>query len=332
MRILIVRTDALGDAIVTAPFIEVLANSVMHIKIDILCCPDNFSAFKFNPYLNKKYVINHIQGTKKLADNLLEIIGQINQEKYDLILVLNGCYRTYRYVKLINAKKIIARRLISKSFKAKLFIAKQKLWSKFIFFDENVAQHEVIRLDVFCNFVLDYLKITRVYELPLQAVFYLEEYFDVSCKLENSIIINASGKMAESRYINDALLFSLIKKLKNNYDYIGVIATSDDLLRVSMVIEDTSLGHKVKLICDGDIFNIAKEVQRYELFVGVDGGFCHLAAGLGLRCVVLFDKQNSQIWHPWSESQISLQADSCSIYDISYLSVVSCLKQPWQND
>ena len=325
MRILVVRTDVLGDAIVTSPFIEQLANSIPNPEIDILCTYDNYPAFKFNPFIQETYILNHIQGSKQFASNLSSVVAMLNQKVYDLVLVLNGCYRTYKYVKLLQAKKIIARCLISKSLKVNCFTLWQKLFSNFLFFSENTKQHEVLRLDKFYDFVLKYLQLPRTYSLPSRAKFYLENTHIVN-KIDNSLVINASGKVAESRYINDSLLFALIKNATDSFNNIGVVVFKSDVIRVESVINNaTLLNANISIISDDDIFNVAKNIAQYECFIGADGGLCHLAAGLGISCVTIFDKQDSTIWHPWTERQISLQAESKKIYDISYLDILKSL-------
>lgn len=328
MRILISRTDVLGDAVVTSAFIESLASSIDNVKIDVLCNQQNYPAFKYNPFLNKIYILDHQQGTKKLADNYKQLISEINSSaSYDYILQLNGCIRAYQYISLLTSRQIYARKLITSSFKANLWMLRTKLTGKFVFYKENTEQHEVIRLHQFLDFFLAAIATPKRYTYPQYARFYLEDMSLIENKDKNSIVLNVSGKKEFTRYLNDSMLYALLKQLSSWNVKLGLVLMPDDKERVDKVIASLENNVEISFIMSTDINQLANMIARYEFFIGVDGGLVHIAAGLGLKCVVLFDKQDSKIWHAWTPLQKSLQSINRNIYDISYLDVIDSLME-----
>lgn len=328
MRILISRTDVLGDAVVTSAFIESLASSIDNVKIDVLCNQQNYPAFKYNPFLNKIYILDHQQGTKKLADNYKQLTSEINSSaSYDYILQLNGCIRAYQYISLLTSGKIYARKLITSSFKANLWMLRTKLTGKFVFYKENTEQHEVIRLHQFLDFFLAAIATPKRYTYPQYARFYLENMSLLEDKDKKSIVLNVSGKKEFARYMNDSMLYALLKQLSSWNVKLGLVLMPDDKKRVDEVIASLENNVEINFIMSTDINQLANMIARYEFFIGVDGGLVHIAAGLGLKCVVLFDKQDSKIWHAWTPLQKSLQSINRNIYDISYLDVIDSLME-----
>jgi len=327
MRVLISRTDVLGDAVVTSAFIHSLSQVLPNLELDILCHHHNLPAFRYHPLVKQIYTLNHHQGTKKLADNWFDVTQNINANLsgYDFILQLNGCIRSYFYISKIKARQVIVRKLITKSFRSKMLMLKYKCVDKFEFFEENVNQHEVTRLHQFLDYVLNEINIDGQYQIPDIARFYPGAQY-VRDWISGSVLFNASGKKEVARYMNDSLLYSLIAHCKNlQVSKMGVIITTEDKERIMRIINDLDMNNQIDIIMDTDLYSLAKTIGEYETFIGVDGGLTHIAAGLGLKCITLFDKQDSQIWHPWSPTQISLQSQNKNIYDISYQEVINSL-------
>lgn len=328
MRILISRTDVLGDAVVTSAFIESLVSSIDNVKIDVLCNQQNYAAFRYNPFLSKIYVLDHRQGTKDLANNYKHVVSEINSSgSYDYILQLNGCIRAYQYICHLTSGQIYARKLITSSFKANLWMMKTKLTGKFVFYEENTEQHEVIRLHQFLDFFLAAIAIPKRYAYPQYAKFYLKDMSLLENKERNSIVLNVSGKKEFARYMNDSMLYALLKQLSLWNVKLGLVLMPDDKERITKVIASLENNAEISLIMSADINELADIIAGYDYFIGVDGGLVHIAAGLGLKCVVLFDKQDSKIWHAWTPLQKSLQSVNRNIYDISYLDVLDSLME-----
>lgn len=324
MNILLIRMDLLGDGIVSGTFIDSLKTSIPSSRIDVLCNTSNVSAFTFHPNINNVYKLNHQQKTKQLASDLDDVVSRINSTvSYDLVIVLNGCARSYHYAMRINAKKIIARNLFTKSIRSKCLMLIMKYLKNVSFFVEPFGVHEVVRLNKYCQFVLDYLKISANTHLPQRANFYPDANFSRDSITPKSIAINISGKKDESRYINDNLLYALVNELTKLNFFVSVVFLNEDSERIRMV--QNSLQIQLNLINDSNIFNVAKQLATHEYYIGVDGGLAHVAAGVGMKCIILFDNQDINLWHPWTDCQISLRSERKNIYDLSYSDIIGAI-------
>ncbi len=329
MRILLIRNDVLGDAVVTSTLIEVLANSIQHAQIDILCNKYTEAVYRYNPFLKHIFVIDHRQNSRELAADFPKIRQDILMHgAYHAIFILNPCIRNYRYAARIPAKLIIARKLITKSSYARIWMLVHKLaylsWHFISGVDKN--SHEVEHLYNLAQHGLKLLHQTAVFPLPKTCSFYLQSSAPSS---RRGIIINASGKMGEQRYLNDSMLYGLLKVLSSAGPLpLALIAAPSDQLRVERLIAALgSVGNSPLLIVENDIIRIAQIMATYAIFIGGDGGLSHVAAGCGLYCIVLFDKQLKRVWHPWTELHKSIQTSTRNIYDISLFTVLDAVNE-----
>lgn len=329
MKFLLIRNDVLGDAIVSSTFIESLYKSVS-CEIDMLCHGSNEIAFRYNPYLSHIFISQHQQGTKKLAVDHYAIIAEINTlnpDGYDAVFVLNPCLRNLKYANQIHAKYIFARKFSSKSFSTKLWLLAHQMSSKLALIQDKTCQHEAESLHDLLHYGLKICDVESISPLSLQSRFYLSE--NISKIAHEGVVINISGKSNPIKYLNDNMLLSLLIKIPLILvnQKISVICLEDDLQRVRNVIANLNGKINIEIATTVDLWQIAEIISQHTYFIGGDGGLAHLAAGLGLYCLTLFDQQSKIAWHPWTTKQISLQASSHSIYDISYIDVILALQR-----
>lgn len=326
MRFLLIRNDVLGDAVVSSVLIEVLAKSI-DCQINVMCNKYNEVVFRYNPYISNVFISAHQQGTKELAPDYLSVIEQINADgAYDVVFALNPCIRTIKYANLVNTRLIIARKFKTKSTTTNLWFLLHKFNTRFIFIKPKEDQHEVQTLYHLASVGLARLGITKLLDLPRSCKFYLAADSQPK-RIANSCIINISGKAQPIKYLNDSLIYALLAKLKTcgQFECLALICTAEDLERAQHIIKLLDLSKQIKIICHDDIMKIAQEIAKYGFFIGGDGGLSHIAAGLGLKCITLFDAQAVENWHPWALTQVSLQTESQRMYDISYHSILAAI-------
>ncbi len=82
-RILIIQTASLGDVVLATPLIEKLHHFFPQTRIDFLLKEGNEALLRYHPYL--KHVIVWDKSEKKYQ-KLLELIGIIREQKYDLVV------------------------------------------------------------------------------------------------------------------------------------------------------------------------------------------------------------------------------------------------------
>ncbi len=58
---------------------------------------------------------------------------------------------------------------------------------------------------------------------------------------------------------------------------------------------------RLRLLLNEPLTSVARELAGSRNFVGHDSGITHLAAALGVRCVVLWAQTNEKVWGPPGE-------------------------------
>jgi len=58
---------------------------------------------------------------------------------------------------------------------------------------------------------------------------------------------------------------------------------------------------RLRLSLNEPLARVARELAGCRIFVGHDSGITHLAAALGVRCVVLWAQTNEKVWRPLGE-------------------------------
>lgn len=92
-NILIVRTDRLGDIVLTTPAIKALREAYPQARITLLVSPSTLEVIKDNPYLDEIRVDDR-QGKHKGLFGFCKLIGELRSRKFDLVIVYHTKKRT----------------------------------------------------------------------------------------------------------------------------------------------------------------------------------------------------------------------------------------------
>ena len=105
-----------------------------------------------------------------------------------------------------------------------------------------------------------------------------------------------------------------------------IIATNEDSERASRIADELK-DARLSICTEADLMQIADIMALHSDYIGADGGLLHIAAGLQMRTIGLFNAQNINAWHPWSKRQICLQTLSKKIYDLTAVEVIAAYKE-----
>lgn len=337
-RFLVIRTDFLGDSILTSVFIRMLAQ-IPNAIVDVLCFEYNFAAFKYNPHLVAKYYLYKAPTTEKeKLHNQLQF-SDLGSKRYTAVFILNRDLKTYRLLKYIHTKKVFGHRLGVKSTRSKLFCLFTALLGKYNYVAYDNALHEVVNQVNLLRLALPWLKtqllpLTRdinsekYLTIPPNCYFYTEKFNpeDNVIKNKNKVVVNISGRRDTVRYLPSALARCIIEDLLKLNLEVLVVATKDDELRAQQLLDEI-VGDNISLCTETDLFTVCNLMSECLYYIGADGGLLHIAAGLHMHCVGLFHAQNIYAWHPWSKRQICLQTATKKIYDLTAVPVINALKE-----
>lgn len=295
MRILVVRTDFMGDAILINGAIESIKSLRKDVVIDVLATQYNKVAFEYNPYIENKYFINHRADDKVVSTDFKQVFDF--SIHYELVIIFNRDLRTYKYVDKIKANKIVAFRLGRKKFKSNLFCLLRVFWSRYSFIEHSTALHEVINIYNLLNFAFG----SNIYPARVSK-FFLPEYVDLNGfqTSKNMVSINISGRVESGRVLNNESLISMINLLDKDINLI-LIAMPDDECRAREIINQCR-DYNIKIFI-GSIYQVAKVIQDSVCYVGVDGGLTHLAAGLDCYVIAVYAPNKINNWYPWTNKK-----------------------------
>ncbi len=311
MNFLLIRTDFLGDAVLTNTFIKMLSCSTSS-NIDVLCTSYNFKAFKYNPYIRSLYIDNYNFSNE-------------NKTNYQAIFILNRSLLNYKKIKKINTKKIIGHKLGIKSIRSKFFYLQTTLLSKYKYIEYDNNIHEVRNQFKLLYYAAKEFNFLNKLNLDEKSYFYTHNYNPENnyTKDNNSVVINISGRKTSLKYIPFSLVRNIIEDILILKKTILVIGTEEDKDKLDKLLE--YFGQNISIYIDDDIFNLVSKFYAYKYFISADGGLMHVAAGLNMHCIALFHDQNITAWHPWSKNQICLQNNQHRIYDLTSEDVIKAI-------
>ncbi len=326
MRILVVRTDFLGDSILSSTFIRML-KQLLDVQVDILCYEYNFAAFQYNKHIDSKYRLYEIPVSSEEKLNNHQVLQSIRQNKYTAVFMLNRDFKTYKLLKYINSPRVFGHRLGVKSLRSKMFCRFSALSLKYNYLEYDNSIHEVINQFNLLKFGLRILNIPNNIILDKQSYFYTESFDpeEQDQKDTGTIVVNISGRRDTVRYIPSSLAQVIIEDLVKLGKKVLMIATKDEYIRANEILTRFST-LDVSLCADDNLFNIANTMARYKYYIGADGGLLHIASGLQMHCIGLFHAQNIEAWHPWSIHQICVQTPTKKIYDLTADNIIKAFK------
>jgi ADP-heptose:LPS heptosyltransferase len=104
MKLLVIQTAFIGDAILASALLEKLNNHYKNAQIDFLIRKGNENLFKSHPFINHLYVWDKKGGKYK---KLLQILKLVRKEKYDYVVNLQRFASTGIFTAFSKAKQKI---------------------------------------------------------------------------------------------------------------------------------------------------------------------------------------------------------------------------------
>lgn len=103
-KILVIQTAFIGDAVLTLPMIQFLANNFSRCVIDVIAIPSTAEVFSASPFVNEVIVIDKKYEHKSLW-SILKIARTISAKNYTRIYSPHRSFRTSLIVLLSNVKE-----------------------------------------------------------------------------------------------------------------------------------------------------------------------------------------------------------------------------------
>ncbi|MCF7870241.1 MAG: lipopolysaccharide heptosyltransferase II [Candidatus Omnitrophica bacterium] len=301
-RILIIRTDRLGDVVLSTPVIKNLRKKYPDNYISFICRPYTKKILEQNPYLDELIVYDKYGNDKSFLATLKFALS-LRKKKFDLVLILHPTNRSHLIAFLAGIPKRIG-------WDKKLSFL---LTDKLIHTKGQGKKHELeYNLDL-----LRYLGISaedkEIY-IPIkndcrQKVDKILEKKGIEEK-DKLIVIHPSASCPSKRWPKDKFI-KLVKMLKKEKDIKIAIITSADQKEFGKGI--SKIEGVVDLCGCLSIPETIALIKRVRLFISCDSGPVHIAAGLNKPVISIFGRSQAGLspkrWAPTGKNSYFLHKD-----------------------
>jgi ADP-heptose:LPS heptosyltransferase len=313
-KILLIRTDRLGDAVVTTPMIAALKDFCPDSKIYILTSTQNELIFRNNPYIEKVYTINvdnwlKYRPTPKDNQSLLLILIKESFQFIKKQLTDINFWRTLIQLKfqnldlsidLVGRKRtsllgmLIAKHSITHDLKSFWYMADYCLNIPFV--SAYPKKHIVKRyFDLASQGIKNFDKVNPFnYELELYG------YPITNVEKRKHILFHVGG--LDYRRIDNNILLNIIKEFASRAK--RKVYLLDEPKNPNLGFFKRNLvNYKIEFIDKMNKENLINFVGENIYFAFVpDGGTAHLCTTL-TNTLVYFGPGAVWVWYPWSKSE-----------------------------
>ncbi|MBU1121860.1 MAG: lipopolysaccharide heptosyltransferase II [Candidatus Omnitrophica bacterium] len=306
-KILIIRTDRLGDVILSTPVITNLRQAYPQAHIAFMCRPYTLDAIEGNPHLNEVIVYDKY-GRHKSMLATFKFALRLRKNKFDWAIILHPTNRAH----LIAFFAGIPLR-IGWNKKMGWLLTKKMPHKK-----QEGKKHEV-------EYTLDILKPLKVPIVDKTTYFPIKE--DAEKKIED--MLNTSGLIPDEKFIvihpsasclskkwPQAYFSELIKIINDKIDLKIIIVTAKEDIQFGnqLVQEHNTIDFRGKLTLP----QMGSLLKRAVLFISNDSGPVHIASSLNTPVISIFGRKNPGLsptrWKPRGKKSTYFHQDvGCTV-------------------
>lgn len=285
-KILIVRLDSMGDAVLTLPAISELKKKYSESSLDFLVSPPSAELFRLFCPESKVFLFrnNWLSGQgsfKKMIKEAVAFTSELRREKYDLAVDFRGDLRTLFFLALLGIPHRWGRGGTGGAFLLTRQIS-------------NIAErHEVLQnLEV-----VDFNGRAGSPEFPEISV-----SKEVRNQERKNIVIHIGSGYPSKRWPT-VHFFELAKRIEETNLGLPVFIGTETEKRLFESVREIPLREYRDLIGRISFKELLEVLSGADLFIGNDSGPAHLAALLKRKIVLVFSGTNEfRKWAPWSRT------------------------------
>ncbi|UCG35370.1 MAG: lipopolysaccharide heptosyltransferase II [Candidatus Omnitrophota bacterium] len=314
-KILIVRTDRLGDVILSTPVIKNLRVAFPQAHIAFMCRPYTKAALEGNPYLDEVIVYDKY-GKHKSTWASIKFSQDLRKKKFDWALILHPTNRAH----LVTYFAKIPFR-IGWDKKMGFLLTERLKHTK-----QQGRKHETeYTLDILKTLNIDTEDKTTYFPISEKADKKIEELLikEGLEREEKFIVIHPSASCRSKRWPPD-YFSKLVKALKEKTNLkIAVISAAEEKGVAQEIVEKNEV---IDLRAKLAIAEVGSLLKRAELFISNDSGPVHIAAALNTPVISIFGRKDPGLsplrWAPLGEASFYFHKDVGCIACASH----NCLK------
>ena len=282
MKILIIKTDRVGDFLNISPILKCLHDN--NDDIDLVCSHYNYQIAKYYNFVKNFFI---------LEKNLISFIkkNKMYSRDYDVIIQLDGKKTSYLLALFTKSKKkcAIQYKKVKTFFKKKFFITRPNIFIKFFFTDliNCIDDYDIPNNKKYHYLSLYFKILKKLNRNILQKKHYFHEGENIKrnkeLNFDDYVLFHIDSRWKS--FINDQILSNLINFISKASKKKNIIITSgpDNFMldRLSLLQND-----RVKIIYNTKISEIVSLIKYSNVVISSHSGIIvHLAACFGKNII-----------------------------------------------
>ena len=306
-NILIVRTDRIGDVVLSLPMAELVKKKYPDCKVAYFIRDYTSPLIDGNPSIDEVVIAEELDGKILFGKNL----NKIKSKKFDTCVVVNPTFKISLLMFLAGIKNRIGTgyRWYSFLFNQKVFEHRKNAEKHELEYNINLLNKIDISFNDFWNDVNFHLKVDEKSSEKINSI--LDEK---GFKSGNKIVIIHPGSGGSSVDLPKDKLIELTRKI-SNLNSVTIIITGSksesDLCKQFEICESV-----INLSGQLDLSLLKALINKAYLFISNSTGPMHIAAALGVHVIGFFPKILScsqKRWGPYTEKKsIFIPTIDCS--------------------
>ncbi|MBN1869445.1 MAG: glycosyltransferase family 9 protein [Candidatus Omnitrophica bacterium] len=313
-NILIVRTDRIGDVVLTTPVIKALRENYPESKISILVAPNTRELVNGNLCLDE-VLLDDRKGEHKGLRGFLKLIKTLRQRDFDCALVLHTKKRTNLLCFLSN----IPVRIGYKDNKFGFLLNRPIPDSR-----HKGEKHEAqYCLDVLKSIGIQYDNLDIDIPVKEEALRWVDQFRRGHDILEKDLLIAIhAGASDPAKQWPENRFAELIDALIERYHAKIIMIGAQDTCLITKKIITLLNNEAIDLSGKTTVGQLAALLMGCGLLVSNDSGPVHVAAGVGTPVVSIFTRNqpgiNPERWKPLGEKSRVVSVSPFQSQDISF--------------
>jgi len=313
-KILIIKPSSLGDVIHSLPFLNVIKADLNFAKIHWVIAAGLESLLENHPMVNKLWIINkdNWKNIKKLTDSIVEIkrlCSELKNESYDLVIDLQGLFRSGFLAKATNAPIIVG---FSDSREGSSMFYSHKVEGG----KEIHAVERYLKIASALGVSIDDVK------FPMPLIVEPDWIKEIRAKLGEYVVI-IPGARWETKKWHPERFAEVSENLNSKFLILG----SGQDKEISDYIERRSRGKAVSLAGKTNLKELIILIRNAKFVISNDSGPMHIAAACEIPVIAIFGPTNPVRTGPYGYNHIVLRSTlPCSPCYKRRCKSVKCLK------
>ncbi|KKP22569.1 MAG: Lipopolysaccharide heptosyltransferase I [candidate division TM6 bacterium GW2011_GWF2_28_16] len=295
MNILIIRVSAIGDVVHTLPAIFLIKHLIPESKIDWVVQKKASQLLTNQKFLNQVFVLPDNYLSIKNLTKTIQIIKNIKQNNYDLILDFQGLFKTAVLLYFLNGKKYGFDKNNTRD-KFSCYFTDKKITPNY----KNIIEKN---LSLVTNSLFNLKKITFC-----PVINHLKNNFNLSIQEQDQNIINSwlnkdniknfvllspnttweSKHWPEDSWIKLIKILNLNNNFINNYKIILLGKNFGESAKNIANYFNNNSNNNIVIAPDFNLLQLAYLIKKSKLLIAPDTGLLHLADFLQKNSIGIF--------------------------------------------